>query len=167
MFSYYGRFLKNNQRLVEQARKAMFSILRISRKLHMPKDLQLQLFDSMVAPILLYRSDITVFEKPDGLERLCNQFYKIILNLKKTRPNIILYGELGRYPIDVLVKTRMIGFCQRIINGKQDKTAYKLYKILLSMHERDLFHSKWLSTVEDCLNMTGFRNNWQLQENVP
>ena len=35
------------------------------------------------------------------------------------------------------------------------------------MHKRDLFHSKWLSTVEDCLNMTGFRNNWQLQENFP
>ena len=47
------------------------------------------------------------------------------------------------------------------------KLPIKLYKILLSMHERDLFHSKWLSTVEDCLNMTGFRNIWQLQENVP
>ena len=48
MFSYNGRFLKNNQRLVGQARKAMFSILLKSRKLHLPVDLQLQLFDSMV-----------------------------------------------------------------------------------------------------------------------
>ena len=61
----------------------------------------------------------------------------------------------------------MIGFWQRIINGKQDKIAFKLYKILLSMHERDLFHSKWLSTVENCLNVTGFSNVWQVQENVP
>ena len=78
MFSYNGRFLKNNQRLVEQARKAVFSILKKSRKLHLPIDLQLQLFDSMVAPILLYGSEITGFEKSDGLERLCTQFYKII-----------------------------------------------------------------------------------------
>ena len=167
MFSYNGRFIKNNQRLVEQARKAMFSILRKSRKLHLPIDLQLQLFDSMVAPILLYSSEITGFEKSDGLERLCTQFYKIILNLKKTTPNIILYGELGRCPIDIFVRARMIGFWQRIINGKQDKIAFKLYKILLSMHERDLFHSKWLSTVENCLNVTGFSNVWQVQENVP
>ena len=62
MFSYNGRFLKNNQRLVEQARKAMFSVLRKSRKLHL--DLQLQLFDNMVVPILLYGSEITGFEKP-------------------------------------------------------------------------------------------------------
>ena len=30
MFSYNSRFLKNNQRMVEQARKAMFSVLRKS-----------------------------------------------------------------------------------------------------------------------------------------
>ena len=78
MFSYNGRFLKNNQRRVEQARKAIFSILKKSCKLHLPIDLQLQLFDSMVAPILLYGSEITGFEKSDGLERLCTQFYKII-----------------------------------------------------------------------------------------
>ena len=107
----------------------------------------------MVTPILLYGSEITGFEKSDGLERLCTQFYKIILNLKNTTPNIILYGELGRYPIDIFVKARIMGFWQRIINGKQDKIAFKLYKILLSMNERNLFHSKWLLTVENCLNV--------------
>ena len=86
-----GRFLKNNQRMVDQARKAMFSILRKSRKILLPIDLQLQLFDSMVVPILLYGSEITGFENSDVLERLCTQFYKIILNVKKTTPNIILY----------------------------------------------------------------------------
>ena len=30
-FSSYGRFIKNNQRLAEQARKAMFSVLSKSR----------------------------------------------------------------------------------------------------------------------------------------
>ena len=33
LFSYNGRFLKNNQRMVEQARKAMFSVLKKSGKL--------------------------------------------------------------------------------------------------------------------------------------
>ena len=32
------------------------------------------------------------------------------------------------------------------------------------MHEKDLLHSK---TVENCLNMSGFINVWQLQENSP
>ena len=85
--------------MVEQARKAMFSVLRKSQKLQLPIDLQLQLFDSMIVPILLHGSEVAGFENSDILERLCTQFYKIILNVKKSTPNCILYCELGRYPI--------------------------------------------------------------------
>ena len=66
----------------------------------------------------------------------------IILKAKKSTPNVILYGELGRYPIDLIVKSRMIGFWQTTVNGKSDKISNKLYSILLSMHKRGLFHSK-------------------------
>ena len=59
----------------------MFSVLRKSRKLQLPADLQIQLFDSMVVPILLYGSEVTGFENSDILERLCTQFYKIILKV--------------------------------------------------------------------------------------
>ena len=59
MFSYKGRFLKNNQRLFDQACEAMFAILSKSRKLLLPYDIQLELFDTLVAPILLYRSEVT------------------------------------------------------------------------------------------------------------
>ena len=82
-------FIKNSRRLADQARKAMFSVLKKSRKLQLPVDLQLQLFDSMVIPILLYGSEITGFENSEILERICIQFYKIILNVKKTTPNVI------------------------------------------------------------------------------
>ena len=71
MFSYNRRFIKNNQRLYDQARKAMFAGLSKSRKLHLPVDIQLQLFDSMLIPILLYGSEVTGFGKHNILERLC------------------------------------------------------------------------------------------------
>ena len=83
MFSYNGHFTRNNQRLFDQARKAMFSVLKKSRKLLLPIDIQLQMFDTMVLPILLYGSEVTGFENHSMLERLCLQFYKIILNVKK------------------------------------------------------------------------------------
>ena len=167
MFSYNGYFTRNNQRLFDQARKAMFSVLKKSRKLLLPIDIQLQMFDTMVLPILLYGSEVTGFENHSMLERLCLQFYKIILNVKKTTPNLILYGELGRHPVSIDIKTRMIGFWQRIVNGKPDKISSKLYSILLAMHNRDLFHSKWLMYIKDILNDSGLEHYWLNQTNVP
>ena len=167
MFSYNGRFIKNNQRLYDQARKAMFAVLSKSRKLHLPVDIQLQLFDSMVIPILLYGSEVTGFEKHDILERLCTQYYKIVLKVKKTTPNLMLYGELGRCPISVLIKSRMIGFWQRIVKGKQDKISSKLYHILLEMHNRDFFHSKWLLYIKSILNDCDKDYFWLNQNESP
>ena len=60
--------------MLEQTRKAMFSVLKKSRKLQLPIDLQLQLFDSMFVPILLYCFEVTDFESSDILESLCTQF---------------------------------------------------------------------------------------------
>ena len=110
LFTYNGRFLKNSKILLDQVRTAMFSVLRKSKKLFLPVDIQLQLFDSMVAPVLMYGSEFSGFERSNVLESLCLQFNKYILKAKKTTPNIILYGELGRYPVEILIKSRMIGF---------------------------------------------------------
>ena len=77
LFSFNGRFLKNNQRLFYQARKAMFAILSKSRKLLLPADIQLELFDTLVAPILLYGSEVTGFEKHDILENCAFSFIKL------------------------------------------------------------------------------------------
>ena len=78
LFSCNGRFLKNSKRLYDQSRKAMYSVLRKSKMLYMPVDIQLQLFDSMVAPILLYGSEVTGFEKS---EVLYSKYISNLINL--------------------------------------------------------------------------------------
>ena len=117
MFSYNGRFIKNNQRLYDQARKAMFAGLSKSRKLHLPVDIQLQLFDSMVIPILLYGSEVTGFEIHDILERLCIQYYKIVLKVKKTTPT---FDSVNR----VYLWLKLIN---NNIDGKMFKIIHNLY----------------------------------------
>ena len=57
---------KNN--LLEQGQKSMFSVLRKTKKLNLPIDMQLQMFDCMVVPILLYGSEIYGYEKSDIIE---------------------------------------------------------------------------------------------------
>ena len=105
-------------------------------------DFQIEMFDTMVLPILMYGCEIWGFANNNMIESFCLQFYKSILGLKKCTPNCILYGELGRFPIDIFIKCRMVAFWKRIFCNKQDKIAVTLYKLLYKMHVQNFFHSK-------------------------
>ena len=52
----------------------------------------------------------------DIIERVHLKFCKLILNLKKSTPNFMIYGELGIYPMSVYIELRMINFLVK--NGK-------------------------------------------------
>ena len=60
--------------------------------------------DTMVKPILLYDCDILGLGNNDMLKRVHLKFCKIILNIKASSPNYMIYGELGRYPIEIEIK---------------------------------------------------------------
>ena len=53
-FDCKGKFFKARSALIEQARRASFAVIKKSRKFSLPVDLQLKLFDHLIAPILLY-----------------------------------------------------------------------------------------------------------------
>lgn len=69
VFKYNGNFSDARTKLVEQAQKSLFSIYRKTRNQHVPLDIQLQLFDSLVEPILLYGSEIWGFENLQLIEK--------------------------------------------------------------------------------------------------
>ena len=72
--------LKN---VFNKASRAMFSLLKKSRVLNLPIDLQLDLFDKLVTPILLYGSGIWAYENNDIIEKLHLRYCKYILSVKK------------------------------------------------------------------------------------
>jgi hypothetical protein len=74
IFSCKGSFNDAKSHLVHQARKAMFIVLRKARKLNLPIDMQLELFDTMVVPILLYGAEVCGFENFNIIENFHMQF---------------------------------------------------------------------------------------------
>lgn len=83
-FSYNGKFTTAQKHLYERASKAMFSLLRKTRKLLLPIDLQIDLFDKTVVPILLYGSEVWSSQLCNLANKLQLRFYKIILKLNKS-----------------------------------------------------------------------------------
>jgi hypothetical protein len=70
-----------------------------------------------VKPILMYGCEVWGFANSSVIESFCLQFYKSILGLEKNTPNCVLYGELGRFSIDIEIKSRISVRELFVING--------------------------------------------------
>jgi hypothetical protein len=68
-----------------------------------------------------YGWEIWGFGNNDVLEKVHLKFCKMMLNLKTSTPNYMIYGELGRYPVEIDIKIIIISFWAKIICGKQSK----------------------------------------------
>ena len=86
----------------------MYDILNKGRIHNLSVSCQLDLFDKVIIPMLTYGSEIWGYENIDILEKLHVKFCKLLLNLKTSTPNFMLYGELGRYPLNITVKLKKI-----------------------------------------------------------
>ena len=120
-FNYNSKFGKTKTHLVDHARKAMFSLVRKARKLFLPFDIQLHLFDSMITPILLYGTEVWGCENVDIIDQFYSKFCKSMLDVKQTTPSVMIYGELGTIPLHLKIKSRDLIFWYRIVSGCKDK----------------------------------------------
>ena len=79
----------------------MFSVLRNSNRLNLPLDIQIDLFNKMIKPILTYGSELWGYGNLDVIERVQLKYLKYILKMKMSTPNFMVYGESGCMPIGV------------------------------------------------------------------
>ena len=68
--------MKAKAHIAEQANKALFTLLKKIRALNLPLDLQLELFDKTIKPILLCGTEIWGFRNCDIIERGHLKFLK-------------------------------------------------------------------------------------------
>jgi len=178
IFNYNGSFVKARKKLADQATKAMFAIITNARKQNLPIDIQLQLFDALVMPILLYGCEVLgvddnyVNKKKKNidlkenyiLEKVHLKFCKMILHINKSTPSSIVYGELGRFPLNVYISCRIINFWSRLATSDLRRISSIMYKLLYSLDQKNVFQSNWVVKVKDTLNSCGFSYIWNSQE---
>ena len=163
MFNYNGKFTKAKNHSCQQASKAMFALLKRCRQLHLPLDIQLQLFDSLVAPILLYGSEIHANEGCIIIEKLHLRFCKYLLNVNKSTTSNMVYGELGRMPLQVQASVRALAFWFRLLYGEQTKLSCMLYRLLYVLDANGVYTDPWLAFVRNTLNDLGYGEFWMNQ----
>ena len=175
-FDYNGKFKKAINKQVMAARRALFVLQKKARILKLPIDVQIELFDKTVLPILLYGSEVWGFSKNiEQIEIFYRKFLKGILRINNCTPNPMVYGESGKTTINICIKERMINFWMRLHYGKQSKLSILLFKIMKTKHDDPLnnYKSEWITYIKNTFDDAGFSNLWfeaplvLTQANVP
>ena len=123
LFNYNCNFYKARKKLADQAQNALYSLYKQIRNIYIPIDLQLKLFDALVYPILMYSAEIWGFENKNIIEKIHLQFCKKILGVTTSTPNVMVYGKIGRYPIELQIKIKMLYFWNKIV-GNPDEVIW-------------------------------------------
>ena len=88
-----GNFKRAIKTLADKGTKAMYEILKRGKFHNLSISCQLDLFDKMVKPILLYGCELWGLSNCDIIERVHLKYCKLLLNLKSSTPNCMIYGE--------------------------------------------------------------------------
>ena len=161
-FNYNNRFNKSANNHINEARRSLFSLLNKSANLNLPLDIQLELYDQLVLPILLYGCEVWGLEDLKQLEAFHLKFCKNVLKLNRYTPYCAVYGELDRYKLNKTIDSRMINFWCRIINGGEYKLSSMVYKLLRALHEKYIYSSPWILKVKSVLDKTGMSYVWDI-----
>lgn len=165
LFSRSGSFLNAKKHIADQANRAMYSLIKKAKHLSLPIDIQIELFNKLVKPILLYGCEIWGFGNLESLERVQLRFLKYILHLKSSTPTAVVYGETGVMPLSIDIHTRIISFWANLVQPHFLKLSSRIYYALYFQAENSLSrnlqkHYPWISCVKDILIKCGLYGIW-------
>jgi hypothetical protein len=140
----------------------MFLLLKKCNECLLPVDLVIDLFDKTVLPVLMYGCEIWGFEISDILLKLQLRFYKFVLKLRLSTPSMMVFGEIGKFPVNVSVKTRLLCFWYKLSSPipNSGKLSSLIYRCLLILYNNGVHKNKYLNYVETALNELGMSNFW-------
>ena len=133
-----------------------------SKPLFLNQSSLLSLFDTYVASVLFYGCEIWGFQKADLIEKIHLDFCKNVLNVKGCTPNIMIYFELGRYPLVYERTYRMIKYWFKLI--KTDNCI--LHTMYNEIKCSCIYKNNWVFSVKKTFHELGLGYIWDNQDHL-
>jgi hypothetical protein len=123
-----------------------------------------KLFDAQVKPMLLYAAKVWGYTRPQVVETVLMFACKSFLSVTLKTPNVMIYGDLGRFPLYVDGILSMIRYwfkIQYMTPCRLPKQAFLMWLNRISAWEGDANQRhNWAFAVRECLDKFGFSHVW-------
>jgi hypothetical protein len=161
VFNYNNKFTMAEKKISDQGKKAMFALNTNIRNMHLNKETVLSLFDSYVSSIFNYGSEVWGANKGTNIEKVHMDFCKRLLGVKRTTCNVMMYLELGRYPLRVYRTFNIIKYWAKLLttNNCILKACYDALYDMCEVHNK----KNWATDVKQQLTDLGLLELWSNQ----
>ena len=154
-FNWNGSFVKARKLLHDKASKAMYSLIQKGRRLSLPTDVMLKLFEKCVEQILLYGCEVWEYENVDILEKVHTKFCKFIFGVSKLSHNMPIY----EYPLSVTITERMVCYWTKLLKSTKEILNKVMNIILYNLYCKDVHLSAWIKCISNIFQ-TNLSNKW-------
>ena len=155
---------EENLLIVDKANKSIVTIKILQNKLgSVSVHDSLMLFDTMIAPILCYGSEIWGFEMAKLIEIVHDRFCKIILKVPSHTSSILAREECGRFPLcfTYMYFTRCIKYWRKLT--KMEESRYPKQCDLMLKRLDDCNRITLATKIRNLLSRYGFGYVWLSQ----
>ena len=108
MLHYNGKFYKTQLNIAAKGRKCLSMLYGKMKNMCLNVETKLYLFDCYISPVLFYGSEIWGFHNATEVEKLHLEFCKNVLKVKKSIVSMMVYSDLGRFPLLLGRKVKII-----------------------------------------------------------
>ena len=159
--SYTGKFSCTQRNIADRGFRAFYALKRDVHEFVSPSAAMVcRLFDKLVAPVILYASEIWGFHASLAVERVHLKFCKWLPKVPNCTTNEMVYGELRRFPMLINRKIRILKYWVKIVNGKACPLVKQMYNVLYNATLSDNRVINWASLGESLINSLINRLVW-------
>lgn len=141
--------------LSDQALKAYNALVSLFSRVNLDIKTKLCLFDSMISPILLYSADVWGIYDIKDIDKIHIKFCKYILGVRQQTPNLAVFGELGRYPMPVICKEKVLKYWLKIMKNP----ASPMYRTFDDQRNGNNDNC-WAKHIKRLLDRLGYGDIW-------
>ena len=148
-FNYNGKLKMAQKDLYDKASRAMFGLIAKCRRLKLPIDIQMKLFDNVVKPIMLYGCEVWGPYNTDIADKLQLRFLKNILCVKKSTTTVMIRVETACLPMIYDIKCRILNFWRSLVNTcNSNKICKVMYDCMYKMLCANVYKCPWIVCVK-------------------
>ena len=175
-FKYLGiRFDRNanwfnaQKQIAERGGFSLYKLFSLFSKVELPVSNKCKLFDTLVASVLNYGSEIWRYHAGKEVENVHIKFMRQILGVRKSTNLSGLYGELGRIPLFIFRKIHMIRYWVKILQSPETSLVKRVFNILRTDTDNANSHGNknWAFHIKHILDSHGLSFFWIHQDTIP